>query len=121
MVRNMSEDRTDRIIELLEEILKWVKFQGWQNVKGILSEVLGDDMSKLIYHYSDGKSSREIAEKVSVSHQTVTNYWKKWAKIGIVEPLKVHRGIRYKRVFSLEDFGIEVPEVKEPSEGEESE
>lgn len=112
----MTEGASDRIIEVLEEILKWVKFQGWQNVKGILSEVLEDDVSKLVYHYSDGRSSREVAEKVRVSHSTVTNYWKRWAKIGIVEPIRVRRGIRYKKVFSLEEFGIEVPEGDTPTE-----
>jgi len=43
---------------------------------------------------------------------TVTIYWKKWAKIGIVEPIRVCGGTRYKNLFSLEEFGIEVPEVK---------
>jgi len=110
----MSEDKTDKVIKLLEEILKWIRFQGWRNVKDILLDTLKDDLSKLVYHYSDGSSSREIAKRVSVSHATVTNYWKKWAKIGIVEPIKVRGGgIRYKRMFSLEEFGIEIPEIKE--------
>ena len=105
----MSEEKYDRIIKLLEEILKWVKFQGWKNVKEVLLETLKDDTSKLIYHYSDGRSSREIAKKVSVSHTTVVYYWKKWAKIPIVEPIIVQGKIRYKKMFPLEDFGIELP------------
>lgn len=110
---NTIPDRNGKVIELLEEILKWVKFQGWQNVKGILLDVLKDDVSKLVYHYSDGRSSREVAEKVRIHHTTVTNYWKRWAKIGIVEPVKVQRGTRYKRIFSLEEFGIEIPQIEE--------
>ena len=49
---------------------------------------------------------------------TVTNYWKKWAKIRVVEPIKVKRGVRYKRIFLLEEFRIEVPEVNETQEAD---
>lgn len=102
----------DRIIGLLNEILKWERFQGWKNVKDVLLDALKDDIMKLVYHYSDGRSSRKVAEKVSISHNTVVNYWKKWAKIGIVEPINVKGGTRYKRIFSLEDFGIEIPKIE---------
>jgi len=112
----MSGDKTDRIIELLEEILRWTRFQGWRNVKDVLADVLTDDLSKLIYHYSDGRSSRQIAQKVSVSHVTVLRYWRKWAKVGIVEPIKVSGGTRYRKVFELEDFGIEVSEIEKEAE-----
>ena len=105
-------DKTDEIIEILEEILRWTKFQGWRNVKEILLDTVNDE-SKLIYHhYSDGMSSREIAAKVSVSHQTVINYWKKWVRVGIIEPIKTHGGIRYRKIFELEDFGIEIPKIE---------
>jgi len=59
----MAEDKTDRIIDLLEEILKWIRFQGWKSVKEVLLDTLKDDLSKLVYHYSDGISSREIVKK----------------------------------------------------------
>ena len=119
MVKNIV-DKDEKIIELLEEILKWIKFIGWQNVKSVLSEALNDDISKLVYHYSDGRSSREIAKKVSISHQTVTNYWKKWAKMGIVEPISARRAPRYKKLFSLEEVGIDVPNIdKGLGEGDE--
>lgn len=31
----MAEDKTDRIIDLLEEILKWIRFQGWKNGRAL--------------------------------------------------------------------------------------
>jgi len=46
------------------------------------------------------------------SHTTVLDYWKKWMTLGIVEPIRVRGGTRYKRSFSLLDFGIEVPKTK---------
>ena len=112
-------EKFDRLIVLLEEILKWTRFQGWRNVKYVLLDALKDDVSKLVYHYSNGSSSRDIAEKVSISHVTVTRYWDRWSKIGIVEPIKVRGGgTRYKKMFSLEEFGIEIPEIKKTQEGE---
>ena len=118
-MNNIAKEKTDRIIELLGEILKWTKFQGWQSLKNVLLSTLNDDISKLVYHCSDGSSSREIAELTPISHVTVVNYWRKWAKIGIVEPIKVPGGgVGYRKMFSLEAFGIEVPEVKETQEAE---
>jgi len=99
------------MIELLEEIRKWSRFQSWKEVKEVLLDVLGDDASKLIYHYSDGRSSREVAQYVDRDYGVIVRLWKKWAEIGIVEPFAVQRGTRYKRLFSLEDFGIEIPQV----------
>jgi len=112
----MHESIEEKIVKLLEEILRWTRFQGWRNVKDVLTDVLTDDLSKLIYHYSDGRSSGQIAQKVSVSHATVLRYWRKWAKVGIVEPIKVGSGIRYRKMFNLEDFGIEVPEIEKEAE-----
>ena len=107
----MSEEQFARMIELLEEIRKWSRFQSWKEVKEVLLDVLSDDASKLIYHYSDGRSSREVAEYVDRDFGTIVRLWKKWAEIGIVEAFAVQRGTRYKRLFSLEDFGIEIPQV----------
>jgi len=112
----MHEDVEEKIVGLLEEILRWIRFQGWRNVKDVLVDVLTDDLSKLIYHYSDGRSSREIAQKVLVSHVTVVRYWRKWARDGIVEPIKVAGGTRYRKMFNLEDFEIEVPEIEKEAE-----
>lgn len=107
------EDSGKRTEELLREILKWIKFDGMQKVKNTLIDVLQKDVEKTIYEASDGKSSIDIAKVAGVSHQTVVNYWKKWARIGLVEAERAQGGTRYRRVFSLEDFGIEVLK-KEP-------
>lgn len=108
----MSDEKFDRMIRLLEEILKWEKIGGIQQVKNVLAELLKTDVEKLVYENSDNRTSREISEITGVSHATVINYWKKWAKYGIVEEVRAQGGTRYKRIFSLSDFGIEVPEVK---------
>jgi len=107
----MIEDKYDKMITFLEDIRKWIRFQGWRSVKEVLLDTLKTDEDKLVYQYSDGGSSRAVAEKAPVSHKTVTKMWEKWAKIGIVEPMQVQRGTRYKRAFSLDEFGIEIPQI----------
>jgi len=107
----MAEEKTERIIGLLEEILKWVRLEGAQRAKDTLAGLLKTDTEKLVYENSDGHTSREIARVVGTSHATVTNYWKKWARYGIVKEASARGGTRYVKVFSLSDFGIEVPSV----------
>ena len=102
----------ERIVDLLKEILKWTRFQGMISVKGVLLDTLKKDEEKVAYESSEGRGSKEVAKLAGISHQTVVNYWKKWATLGIVEPLKVRGGLRYRRSFSLSDFDIEVPKMK---------
>jgi len=107
----MTEEKTDRIIDLLEEILKWVRLEGAQRAKDTLTGLLKTDAEKLVYENSDGRTSREIAGVVGTSHVTVINYWKKWLKFGIVKEKSSRGGTRFVKVFSLSDFGIEVPRL----------
>jgi len=108
-VLDLSIEQFDRIIQLLEELLKWTRLEGVQKAKTTLTNLLERDVEKQVYEYSDGRTSREIAGIVGVSHGTVTNYWKKWARYGIVDEVRSRGGTRYKRIFRLSDFGIEVP------------
>jgi len=106
-----------RIEELLTEILKWIKFAGSKEVREVLATTLDTDQKRLIYHLSDGnRGSIEIANLSKTSDRTVRRYWESWARQGIVDPLKVRGGERYKKSFELEDFGIRVPEVSQTSE-----
>ncbi|MEX2193024.1 MAG: hypothetical protein WD717_06565 [Nitrosarchaeum sp.] len=108
----MSEiNDTKRIIELLEEFVKWQRFEGAQLAKKILRDLLAKDVDKIIYQHSDGRGTKEIAALAGVSDFTVRNYWKKWNTEGLIVPSQKHKG-RYERVFSLEDFGIEIPSSK---------
>jgi Fic family protein len=113
----MSEDKIDKIIELLQEILKWTKIEGKKKVRTVIDSELDDDTKKLIYHLSDGKSSSEIVKFVDVTGRTVRRYWKKWAKKGI---MGIHPDYkrRYQKLFSLEEVGIEPPEVEEDQDSD---
>ena len=106
----MNDEKLNRIIELLEEILKWTKFEGNQRVKEILLDELDTDTKKIVYELSDGRSSPEIAKVVDVTDKTIREWWKKWTNIGIMETHPKYK-VRSRKVFSLEDFGIKVPEI----------
>jgi len=104
----------EQIIELLKELVKWTKFQAWGKVKDVLINVLKDDEKKKIYHLSNGEnSSRNIANEVTTAHTTIVKYWNEWAKFNIVKPINVQRGVRYKKMFNLEDFGITIPKISQ--------
>lgn len=105
--------KEDRMIELLEELVKWTRISGIPHVKRLLEETLEDPNHRLVYHLSDGKSTREIQSLTGVDFRTVASLWKKWYKVGLVDPMPARgRGQRYHRSFSLEDFDIKVPELQ---------
>ena len=111
----MSEQTFKDIANTLRELLKWSKFAGMQQLRNVLSQTLKTDTEKLIYEFSDGiKGAREVAGVARVgSHATVLAYWKKWSRVGIVEPSSTHHG-RYQRICSLEEVGLEAPQMAQP-------
>lgn len=114
----MSEELSEyekQSLFLLEEMVKWTRLQGKQQAKKIIETLLNDESKRLIFHLSDGRSSPETAKIAKVSSQTVRNYWKTWAVEGIA---KVHPDYkkRYVKLFSLEEFGIEPPEIAKTPE-----
>jgi hypothetical protein len=106
--------KEDRMIELLEELVKWTRVTSFPKVKELLIGILTSPEEKVAYQSSDGgKTSREVADIANVSQFTISKWWKAWIKAGIAESISVQRGERAKRIFSLDDFGIEVPVTKE--------
>jgi hypothetical protein len=100
------------MIELLEELVKWTKVTSIPEVKNLLLNILKSPEEIVAYQSSDGQSSSKVAKEANVSYVTVTLWWKNWIKAGIAEAISVSGGSRAKRVFSLDDFGIEIPKIK---------
>jgi Fic family protein len=105
----MSEVKDSK--DLLKEILKWIKFTGFEKVRQLLETGLDTDSKKLVYEYSNGMSSPEIEQITGVDETTVRDYWKEWAHLGLVELHSDYKK-RYYRIFSLSEFGVEIPKVK---------
>lgn len=113
----MNNKNSERIIELLQEMLKWIKFAGAREVRTVLMNILDTEQKRLIYHSSDGEhGSVEIGKVANVSDRTVRRHWESWARLGIAEPLGVRGGVRYKKSFELEDFGFTIPQTKAGTE-----
>jgi hypothetical protein len=110
----------------LNQLLKWTRFAGLQQLRNVLTQNLTTDKELLIYELSDGeRTTRDIATIVRVgSNATIASYWKKWSKLGIVEPSQKRQG-RFQRICSLEEVGLTIPPISEtqveeaPSEIEE--
>jgi len=96
----------------LDQLLKWTRFAGMQQLRTILAQNLTTDPEMLIYELSDGeRTTREIARLSNVgSHVTVVRFWEKWSKLGIVEPSQKRQG-RFQRICSLEEVGLTVPPI----------
>lgn len=104
--------KEDRMIELLDELVKWTKVTSIPKVKELLLEILASPEERIAYQSSDGeKTCAHVAKQANSATGTISGWWKKWIKAGIAEPISVRRGTRAKRVFSLYDFGIEVPDI----------
>lgn len=108
----MSEKTLEEILSTLQEILKWVKFSGVEEVRAVLMKVLDTEQKRLIYNLSDGAhGSVEIGRAANVSDRTVRRYWDTWSRLGLAQPVAVRGGIRLKKSFELEDFGFVVPQT----------
>lgn len=109
--------KEDRMIELLEELVKWTKVTSIPKVKELLMGILESPEEMIAYQSSDGeKNRREVADQANVSQSTVSKWWRKWIKAGIAEAVSVQRGERAMRIFSLDDFGIEVPVIQKATQ-----
>ncbi|XHH08083.1 MAG: hypothetical protein ACFCUE_10975 [Candidatus Bathyarchaeia archaeon] len=117
-----NEEFLNSIDKKLGEILKWLKFASLNQLRTILSQTLENDVAASVYELSNGKrGTREIAKLVGVkSNATIAAYWKRWAKLGIVEESSQYQG-RYVRICSLEEVGLTVPPLPELASVEQKE
>lgn len=105
----MSDDKETK--DILKDILKWTRFEGMEKFRTVFDTALNTDSKKIVYEFSDGRSSPEIEQITGIDDSTIRDYWKEWAFLGLVE-LHPEYKKRYRRVFSLKEFGIEIPKVK---------
>jgi len=110
----MQNSAKDDQISLLKEILKWIKFAGMKEVRHVLEIELNTDERKIVYQTSDGtKGTVELAKLIGVkSNKTIDTMWDKWLKMNLGENIPVRGGERFKRLFDLEELGIDVPKIR---------
>jgi len=101
--------------EILEELRVWAKINGVEKVQSVLNKVLNTPEKKMVYHLSDGKTTREINAICGVSIGTVSTYWNAWNRLGLMKTISVKGKDRFVKSFDLEDFGINVPQIPKQS------
>lgn len=105
------ETNKERIEELLEEVVRWLRIGAAPTVRGWLEQVLTTTDERLVYQASSGGSQEEVAKAAGVSHGTVSNYWTRWRS---ASPSILREGVRkgrYVRLYDLSEINlpIEVP------------
>lgn len=92
--------------------MKLSMIQTRDEISVVLNRALGTPEKKLAYNLTDGKhSARDIAIQVGVSITSIHRWWREWQKLGIVtRVIKKGRNV-VQKILSLEDLGIEVPEI----------
>lgn len=74
-----------------------------------------EEQLRLVYHLTDGEhSTRDIYDYADFGRNKIIDLQKSWAKMGLLE--KEHSRAPYEHVISLEEAGVEVPEVPKPEE-----
>jgi transposase len=117
-----EKELTPDAVQILREILRWSRFGNFSKLRQILLDTLETDVEKLVYEFTDGERSRyDIAKEIGIPDSTVRNWWESWYNLGILEPSGKRKG-RPQKIMSLEDMGIEVPEIppKKPEVKEET-
>ncbi len=112
MNENMNKNVTN---ELLREILKWERLEGIEILKKKIEEekLFKETKDIIIYYHSDGeKSLRDIEKITNISYKMVQALWKKWLKAGIATTTEKYGGGRCKRLFELNELGLELPSPK---------
>jgi hypothetical protein len=102
--------------QLLEELLKWVRFTGMKEVKSTLEALLDTEQKKISYHLSDGsRGVREISILTGLGKNKIPELWRLWTINGLGAGVNTKVGkIRFKRSFNILDFGLSILTVVEP-------
>lgn len=105
------------IIRLLEEMVTWTKAGLYENVEHLIQREFEDARpeQRLAYELSDSQTQSEIerickavvGEDAKISQSSVSDWMGRWERLGLIK----RNGRSVSRLFSLEDFGLEVPEV----------
>ncbi len=106
------DDKDPEQTRILKELLKWIRIDVKIRVKQAIESEFSEEKKIVVYHFSDGRSSDDIERLLNktVTDVTIRSWWKKWARLGFME-LHPEYKKRYVRVFNLEDFGIDIPDL----------
>ena len=99
---------SERVEELLEEIVRWTRLAAAPTVREWLEPVLTTADERGVYQASTGGTSREVAAATGVSHVTVSNYWRRWKSAQPAIIRETERAGRYARLYDLAEMNIPI-------------
>lgn len=92
----------EEIRDELRQANRWLRILATPLIAERLKTILSKEDEWQVYRASDGRAREQVAQSSGVSHQTVSNYWKAWAPLRIVEETET-KG-RFRRVFDVDQF-----------------
>lgn len=112
-----SDVEGSRVVELLEELVVWTKAGLYNSVRALVQEEFGDARpeQRLAYQLCDSQIQSEIVrickeavgKDATISQPSVSDWMSRWDRLGLI----TRQGRTVVRHFSIDDFGLDVPEV----------
>ena len=100
----------DKMQNSLNDVVKWLKILGVENVKVLLKKELDKPEKILVYHNStEGKSTRDIKKLSGAALGSISSYHTIWFNLGLMKKIPIPGNDRYVKNFDLEDCGIKIP------------
>ena len=96
---------TDRVADLLEELLVWTKFMARPGLAAALEAALKEPRHRMAYELTDGSRTQgEVGKLAGLDQTTVSDLWAKWRRLGLLNAT----GKRPSRLVSLSDLGWDI-------------
>jgi hypothetical protein len=103
----MNEDKLDIVIEKLDKLIFWLKFNNLEAAKEYFGNVLNTDRKKEIYQLTDGSKSIEDLKRLLdiKSKSVIPELYNDWISKGIlIESPKIKD--RKMKVVDLKELGL---------------
>jgi hypothetical protein len=103
----MNEDKLDIVIEKLDKLIFWLKFNNLEAAKEYFAQVLSTDRKKEIYQLTDGsKSIADLMKLLDIkSKSMIPDLYSDWISKGIlIESPKIKD--RKMKVVDLKELGL---------------
>jgi hypothetical protein len=103
-------DTDERILATLQEIARWTRFMGLNQVRNAAEGILKSDEDRAVYYFSNGASVRDVERLTGVGRTKVARRWDEWQAVGLMHDSTRFQG-RKEATFSLAELGIALPEL----------
>lgn len=110
----LNQIRLDEIKLIFNEIRNWYKIAYDDKVKPLLETILDAPKKIAVYHLSNGENTtRIISKETGAGTGSVSRWWNEWIDRGIAIPIPKGAGFRAKKMFNLENYEIDVPNISQ--------